>query len=185
MFFRMERLSDIYFVGGFGTVQWVDVGEYVAATPDQIVRSQPHQALQVMILSCLGHFTSPFPITTSQDRTWPFLMRQCTHAQVLNEKHSEGLRQALSRPKSIVDDAAFISIDRQGADVRVRRSNDYAVERMTFSTVRCWHEYTVADCLLCKRLTCPHFHDGTGFGSPLYQLSLPHPCLHVQCYVLI
>ena len=46
----MHRLSDIYFVGGFGTVQWVDVAEYVAATPDQIVRSQPHQALQVMIL---------------------------------------------------------------------------------------------------------------------------------------
>ncbi len=61
------------------------------------------------------------------------------NAQVLNEVHSEGLRQALSRPKSIVDDAAFISIDRQGADVRVRRSNDYVVERMTFSTVRCWH----------------------------------------------
>ena len=66
-------------------------------------------------------------------------MQQCTNAQVLNEVHSEGLRQALSRPKSIVDDAAFISIDRQGADVRVRRSNDYVVERMTFSTVRCWH----------------------------------------------
>jgi len=55
---------------------------------------------------------------------------------VLNEAHSEGLRQALSRPKSIVDDAAFISIDRQGADVRVRRSSEYVVERMTFSTVR-------------------------------------------------
>ena len=49
MFFRMHRLSDIYFVGGFGTVQWVDVAEYVAATPDEIVRSQPHQALQVTI----------------------------------------------------------------------------------------------------------------------------------------
>lgn len=64
-------------------------------------------------------------------------MRQGSHAQVLNEAHSEGLRQALSRPKSTVDDAAFISIDRQGADVRVRRSNEYVVERMTFSTVRC------------------------------------------------
>ncbi len=54
---------------------------------------------------------------------------------MLNESHSEGLRQALSRPKSIVDDAAFISIDRQGADVRVRRSSEYVVERLTFSTV--------------------------------------------------
>ena len=50
MFFRMHRISDIYFVGGFGTVQWVDVADYVAATPDQIVRSQPHQTLQVIIL---------------------------------------------------------------------------------------------------------------------------------------
>ena len=56
--------------------------------------------------------------------------------QVLNESHSEGLRQALSSPKGMVDDAAFISIDRQGADVRVRRSSEYVVERLTFSTVR-------------------------------------------------
>ena len=34
MFFRMHRLSDIYFVGGFGTVQWVDVAEYSAIKPD-------------------------------------------------------------------------------------------------------------------------------------------------------
>ncbi|EIE20939.1 hypothetical protein COCSUDRAFT_18374, partial [Coccomyxa subellipsoidea C-169] len=101
MFFRMHSISDIYFVGGFGTVQWVDVGEYVAAKPDEIVTSDPHHTLQV-----------------------------------LNETHSEGLRQALSRPGSAVDDAAFISIDRLGADVRVRRATDYIVERLTFPTVR-------------------------------------------------
>ena len=53
MFFRMHRISDIYFVGGFGTVQWVDVGDYVAANPDQIVRSQSHQTLQVLTLCTL------------------------------------------------------------------------------------------------------------------------------------
>jgi len=47
MFFRMHKISDIYFVGGFGTVQWVDVGEYVAAKPDEIVTSDPHHTLQV------------------------------------------------------------------------------------------------------------------------------------------
>ena len=62
--------------------------------------------------------------------------QKCNHVQVLNESHSEGLRQALSSPKGMVDDAAFISIDRQGADVRVRRSSEYVVERLTFSTVR-------------------------------------------------
>jgi hypothetical protein len=60
---------------------------------------------------------------------------RCWWVQVLNETHSEGLRQALSRPGSAVDDAAFISIDRLGADVRVRRATDYIVERLTFPTV--------------------------------------------------
>ena len=62
MFFRMHRISDIYFVGGFGTVQWVDVGDYVAATPDQIVKSKPLQTLQVMlpqVYSAFACYTSP------------------------------------------------------------------------------------------------------------------------------
>lgn len=48
-FFRMHRISDIYFVGGFGTVQWVDVADYVAAKPDQIVTSDTHHTLQVIL----------------------------------------------------------------------------------------------------------------------------------------
>lgn len=47
LFFRMHRISDVYFVGGFGTVQWVDVAEYTAVTPDSIVMHQPHRILQV------------------------------------------------------------------------------------------------------------------------------------------
>ena len=47
LFFRMHRISDIYFVGGFGTVQWVDVAEYAATTPDSIVLDNPHRTLQV------------------------------------------------------------------------------------------------------------------------------------------
>ena len=45
--FRMNRISDVYFVGGFGTVQWLDVAEYMAATPDSIVMHQPLRVLQV------------------------------------------------------------------------------------------------------------------------------------------
>lgn len=48
LFFRMHRISDVYFVGGFGTVQWVDVAEYTAVTPDSIVMHQPHRILQVL-----------------------------------------------------------------------------------------------------------------------------------------
>ena len=48
LFFRMHRISDIYFVGGFGTVQWVDVAEYAATQPDSIVMNEPHKTLQVL-----------------------------------------------------------------------------------------------------------------------------------------
>lgn len=77
LFFRMHRISDIYFVGGFGTVQWVDVAEYAATVPDTIVLDNPHRTLQVgascllMPLQplnpndfqyCLSRFSSPFYI---------------------------------------------------------------------------------------------------------------------------
>ena len=47
MFFRMHRISDIYFVGGFGTVQWVDVADYMATTPDSIVAADPQETISV------------------------------------------------------------------------------------------------------------------------------------------
>ena len=49
LFFRMHRISDIYFVGGFGTVQWVDVQEYAATQPDSIVLHEPVRTLQVCL----------------------------------------------------------------------------------------------------------------------------------------
>ena len=51
-FFRMHRISDIYFVGGFGTVQWVDVAEYASAKPDQIAMIEPHHTLKVRLAAC-------------------------------------------------------------------------------------------------------------------------------------
>lgn len=47
VFFRMHRISDIYFVGGFGTVQWVDVANYMATKPDSIVAADPQQTISV------------------------------------------------------------------------------------------------------------------------------------------
>lgn len=101
VFFRMHRISDIYFVGGFGTVQWVDVSEYAATQPDTIVLAEPHKTLQMM-----------------------------------NERHAEALRKLLAKSNQPADDAAFISIDRLGTDVRVRHGNDYSVERLAFDFVR-------------------------------------------------
>ena len=120
-FFRMHRLSDIYFVGGFGTVSWVDPAEYAAAAPDEVAAHEPAATLRA-----------------------------------LNETHGSALRTLLARrrsgqqqgggggggglaspaypppPAAAADDAAFISVDRLGADVRVRFGPDYAVERLGF-----------------------------------------------------
>ncbi|KAI3524884.1 hypothetical protein L1887_03552 [Cichorium endivia] len=35
-YFRMQKISDIYFIGGFGTVAWVNVNEYECLQPDDI-----------------------------------------------------------------------------------------------------------------------------------------------------
>jgi len=84
-------------VGGFGTVQWIDVAEYAAVKPDAIVMDQPLRTLEV-----------------------------------LNQTHNDQLRALLSKPGQPVSDAAFISIDRLGADVRVRFGTEYSVERIGF-----------------------------------------------------
>ena len=56
-------------------------------------------------------------------------------AQVLNQTHNDQLRALLSKPGQPVSDAAFISIDRLGADVRVRFGTEYSVERIGFDQV--------------------------------------------------
>ena len=45
----MHRILDIYFVGGFGTVQWVDVADYMATRPDSIVAADPQQTISVSV----------------------------------------------------------------------------------------------------------------------------------------
>lgn len=47
-FFRMHRITDIYFVGGFGTLQWVNVDDYINAEPDLIVLDNPDRTIQVL-----------------------------------------------------------------------------------------------------------------------------------------
>jgi len=54
--------------------------------------------------------------------------------EVLNETHHDQLRELLSKPNQPVSDAAFISIDRLGTDVRVRFGTEYSVERIGFDT---------------------------------------------------
>ena len=55
--------------------------------------------------------------------------------QALNEQLAERLQQQMSRPDAPVDQAAFISVDRTGADVRLRRSGEICVQRLGFLKV--------------------------------------------------
>ena len=48
-------VSDIYFIGGFGTVAWVDVKEYEAIQPDKIAVDGGEQNLKVNYCEILSH----------------------------------------------------------------------------------------------------------------------------------
>ncbi|XP_024972866.1 uncharacterized protein LOC112511469 isoform X1 [Cynara cardunculus var. scolymus] len=95
-YFRMQNISDIYFIGGFGTVAWVNVKEYEALRPDKIVVDGGEQNLKE-----------------------------------LNAIFSKPLKELLSL-ETEVDDAALISIDSKGTDVRVRQGAQFNIQRLAF-----------------------------------------------------
>ncbi|XP_042495954.1 uncharacterized protein LOC122075113 isoform X2 [Macadamia integrifolia] len=95
-YFRMQSISDIYFIGGFGTVAWVDVKEYETLKPDKIAADGGEQNLKE-----------------------------------LNAIFSKPLRELLST-ETEVDDAAFISVDSKGTDIRVRQGAQFNIQRISF-----------------------------------------------------
>ncbi|KAL2462527.1 Pyridoxamine 5'-phosphate oxidase family protein [Forsythia ovata] len=95
-YFRMQNISDIYFIGGFGTVAWVDVKEYEALQPDKIAVDGGEQYLKE-----------------------------------LNAIFSKPLKELLAM-EADVDDAALISIDSKGTDIRVRQGAQFNVQRISF-----------------------------------------------------
>lgn len=98
VYFRMSRITDIYFVGGFGTVQWISPEDYLASRPDEIVLGKPTATLQ--------------------------------H---LNEMFSADLMGLMSlETGERVTEVLFISIDASGADIRVRTSQEFSVQRIGF-----------------------------------------------------
>ncbi|KAJ0985151.1 hypothetical protein J5N97_003507 [Dioscorea zingiberensis] len=97
-YFRMETISDIYFIGGFGTVAWVDVKEYETLQPDKIAVDGGEQNLKE-----------------------------------LNTIFSKPLKKILSTEgEGEVDDAALISIDSKGTDIRVRQGAQFNIQRLSF-----------------------------------------------------
>ncbi|KAG6667263.1 hypothetical protein I3843_01G081800 [Carya illinoinensis] len=95
-YFRMQNISDIYFIGGFGTVAWVDVNEYETLQPDKIAVDGGEQNLKE-----------------------------------LNAIFSKPLKELLST-ETEVDDAALISIDSKGIDIRVRQGAQFNIQRISF-----------------------------------------------------
>lgn len=95
-YYRMQNIRDIFFVGGFGTVQWVDVEEYERTQPDKIA------------VSC------------SED-----MLKE------LNAIFSNPLKEILSGDRE-VDDAAIISIDGKGLQIKVRQGAQFKIRRLTF-----------------------------------------------------
>ncbi|KAL5823595.1 hypothetical protein ACOSQ3_021578 [Xanthoceras sorbifolium] len=95
-YFRMQNISDIYFIGGFGTVAWVNVEEYEALQPDKIAVDGGEQNLKE-----------------------------------LNAIFSKPLKELLSAEAEI-DDAALISIDSKGIDIRVRQGAQFNIQRLSF-----------------------------------------------------
>ncbi|XP_058728797.1 uncharacterized protein LOC131601088 [Vicia villosa] len=95
-YFRMQNISDIYFIGGFGTVAWVDVKEYETLQPDKIAVDGGEQYLKE-----------------------------------LNAIFSKPLKKLLSKEIE-VDDAALISIDSKGTDIRVRQGAQFNIQRISF-----------------------------------------------------
>ncbi|CAL9127350.1 unnamed protein product [Musa textilis] len=95
-YYRMQSISDIYFIGGFGTVAWVNVNEYEATQPDKIAADGGEQSLKE-----------------------------------LNANFSKPLKELLSMEAEI-DDAALISIDSKGIDIRVRQGAQFNIQRLSF-----------------------------------------------------
>ncbi|XP_042399944.1 uncharacterized protein LOC121989771 [Zingiber officinale] len=95
-YYRMQNISDIYFIGGFGTVAWIDVNEYEATQPDKIAVIGGEQSFKE-----------------------------------LNAMFSKPLKELLSTETEI-DDAALISIDSKGTDIRVRQGAQFNIQRLSF-----------------------------------------------------
>jgi hypothetical protein len=119
-FYRMNRIIDVYFVGGFGTLNWIKLDEYRDTSPDKIVTSQNGR-----------------PVTeTLSELNSRFSQRLATHmSQILDLE---------------VDDIWIISIDRRGMDIRVRHNGSSLIRRITFDCdVECFDDAARAiDCAL-------------------------------------
>ena len=91
--------------------------------PRAVIRSQRHCA------SCC-------PILVRSSRARQGTLRIWRDVQDLNAQFDGSLRKLMCRKlRPHVDEAILISIDKLGADVRVRVGSDYSVERIGWQNV--------------------------------------------------
>lgn len=64
----MHRIVDIYFVGGFGTVQWIDPADFTGCKPDAIVLDKPQRTLAMLNEACAA-VSSPLRTIVSLRRS--------------------------------------------------------------------------------------------------------------------
>jgi hypothetical protein len=105
----MTQIQDIYFVGGFGTMQWVDIQRYANESPDAIVLYHPHETLDMLTIRYGEDLVDAF-------------------------KGAPGVPADGSYDESGQEhwDAAVISIDARGLDVRIRKRWECTMHRLPF-----------------------------------------------------
>jgi hypothetical protein len=101
-FYRMNRVIDVYFVGGFGTLNWVDMNDYRNATPDKIVTpGVGHSVLDTLselntkygtLLAKSGAVLGNSIAPNEADREAPVLVDDLWYVQGLSQIIHDGLR---------------------------------------------------------------------------------------------
>ena len=112
-FYRMNNIIDVYFVGGFGTLNWVNLDEYKNAKPDKIVTPSEGSS----VLDTLAELNTRYGV------------KLATSGAV---EGSIGPNESVLSEKARVDDLWIISIDKRGVDVRVRVDGVSQVRRLQF-----------------------------------------------------
>ena len=132
-------LQDIYFQGGFGTMQWIDAAEYAQQEPDAIVLCHPHETLDLLTSTFGPRLVLAFHSHVEE-------RQQAGAGVAASARHSDAAAKTWEEGGSSAEpagaaaegaancDAAVISIDARGMDVRVRRGWRCSMHRLPFDS---------------------------------------------------
>eukprot|EP00793_Prasinoderma_coloniale_P002279 PRCOL_00002787-RA len=135
-YFHMHTLHDIYFVGGFGTVTWINCEDYYNATPDQITRD-----CEATLRMLNDTFRAPMIELFGSSLEHP-----------LDSDHKD------QDPDSV----NIITIDQRGVDVRLRYGSEYSIRRLCFDRLVDTPEQAAA---AMQRITTSSTGEGIGLGG--------------------